>query len=129
MEYLLGATQAGGTSVTLTPAGTSPGKASFRTPEHTLLQPEMVEFTIQGGTPLNAKDPGVARTGMKISFASRQTGEGCCDVKAGAVVADLGVRWNLNQPETVVGDVIAHLRGIVYSVEFENAVRKGILPK
>lgn len=128
MDYLLGATQTGGSSVTLIPAGTSPGKASFRTPDHTLLTPEMVEFTVQGGTPLNAKDPGVARTGLKISFASRQVGEGCCDAKAGAVIVDLGVRWNLNQPETVVDDIVAHLRGIVYSAEFEDAITKGILP-
>jgi len=72
--------------------------------------------------------PGVARTGLKISFAKRDTPAGCCDPRVGAVILDLGVRWNLNQPESLVDDVIAYIRGLVYTTAFVDAVKKGVLP-
>lgn len=123
----IGATLTGGSAVSLSSAGMSPGKSVFTTPDHTRLTPETVEFTVSGGNP-TASDPGVARTGMKISFASRTEEEGCCTVKAGAVIADLGIRWNLTQPGTVADDVIAYLRGLVYTTQFADAVKKGIIP-
>lgn len=127
MNLLIGATQTGGSSVTYSPAGSQPGKSAFVTPDHTRLTPHTVEFTASGGTP-SGSDPGVARTGMKITFADRQVTEGCCTVQTGSVIVDLGVRWSLNQPDTLVDDVIDSLRGLVYTTEFENAVKKGVLP-
>jgi hypothetical protein len=86
-----------------------------------------VEFTTSGGVP-SGTNPGVARTGVKISFADRQVEEGCCTVQAGAVIVDLGVRWSLNQPDTLVDDVVSYLRGIIYTAAFVDAIKKGILP-
>jgi hypothetical protein len=54
--------------------------------------------------------------------------EGCCTVKAGAVIVDVNFRWNLNQPEAVADDVIAWLKGLVYTTAFSDALKKGILP-
>lgn len=127
MDITIGATLTGGSSVTLAPAGNLPGKSTFVAPAHARLTPHTVEFTASGGTP-SGDNPGVARTGMKITFADRQTAEGCCTVAAGAVILDLGVRWSLNQPDTLVDDVVSYLRGIVYTVAFVNAIKKGILP-
>jgi hypothetical protein len=126
-NVLIGATQTGGTSTSLSSAGISPGKSMFVTPDHSRLIPETVEFTVSGGNP-TAVNPGTARTGLKISFANRTVEEGCCTVTAGSVIMDLGIRWDLSQPETVVDDVIAWLRGVVYSTQFADAVKKGVLP-
>lgn len=127
MDITIGATLTGGESVTLTPAGVSPGKSILLAPGHTFLEPETIEFTSTPPRTTNSS-AGVARTGMKISFAARQTEEGCCTVQAGAVIADLGIRWSLNQSEDLVDDVIDYLRGLVYSTDFVSAVKKGVLP-
>lgn len=127
MNVTIGATLTGGSVVALSPAGVAPGKSTFVSPDHTRLTPETVEFTTAPGTPQNT-DPGVARSGLKISFASREMEEGCCTVKAGAVIVDVNFRWNLNQPGTVADDVIAYLKGLVYTTAFSDAMKKGILP-
>ena len=75
MDVTIGATLTGGSTVALTPAGISPGRSVFTTPDHTRLTPETVEFGATGGN-VSAQDPGTARTSMKISFASRVTEEG-----------------------------------------------------
>lgn len=127
MNVTIGATLTGGSVVALTPAGISPGKSTFVGPGHTILEPESVDFTF---TPpkTTSSDPGTSRTGMKVSFANRTESEGCCTVQAGAVIVDLGVRWNLNQPTTLVDEVISYLRGLVYTTAFVDAVKKGVLP-
>lgn len=125
MDVTVGATLTGGATVALSPAGISPGKSVFTTPDHTRLEPQTVEITVgQAGSP-NAPQ---ARTGLKVSFASRVEEEGCCTVKAGSVVADLGVRWDLSQDADLADEVLAMLRGLVYTTAFADAVRKGILP-
>lgn len=125
MNVTIGATLTGGSTVALSPAGISPGKSVFVTPSHSRLEPETVEFTVSQTGSANAPQ---AKTGLKISFASRVDEEGCCTVKAGAVVVDLGVRWDLSQPDTLADDVIAMLKGLVYTTSFADAVKKGILP-
>lgn len=127
MNITIGATLTGGSTAVLSPAGNSGGKSTFVAPDHTRLTPETVEFTTSGGVP-SGTNPGVARTGVKISFSDRQVEEGCCTVQAGAVIVDLGVRWSLNQPDTLVDDVVSYLRGIVYTDAFVDAIKKGILP-
>lgn len=125
LNVTVGATLTGGSTVTLVSAGVSPGKSVFVTPDHTRLTPETVELTSSsGGTVSNP----TARTGLKITFASRVEEEGCCTVKAGAVRVDMGVIWDLSQPDTLADDVIAMLRGLVYTTAFADAVKKGILP-
>lgn len=126
-DIAIGATLTGGTVVTLIPAGIAPGKSTFVTPDHTRLTPETIEFTMAPGAPLNG-DPGVARSGLKISFASREAEEGCCTVKAGAVIVDTSFRWNLNQTVTSAQDAIAYFRAVVNSDEFEDSMIKGVLP-
>jgi hypothetical protein len=127
MNVTIGATLTGGTVKALSPAGVAPGKSTFVSPDHSRLTPETVEFTTAPGTPQNT-DPGVARSGLKLSFASREMEEGCCTVKAGAVIVDVNFRWNLNQPEAVADDVYDWLQGILYTAECRNSFKKGILP-
>jgi hypothetical protein len=124
----IGATLTGGSDVVLSSAGLSAGgKVSFVTPDSTRLTPEQVDIFVTGPT-ANKNDPGVARTGFKIAFASRVTDEGCCTPSAGVVIFDGSIRWPLSQPETVVDDVIAMIRGLVYTTAFADACKKGILP-
>lgn len=125
MDITIGATLTGGTTVALVPAGVTAGKSTFVTPTHTRTTPQTVEMTIGGAS---SGDNPVARTGVKITYSDRSVGEGCCTVTEGAVIMDLGIRWNLNQPETQADKVIAMLRGVVYTTAFANAVKKGILP-
>lgn len=123
----VGATPSGGTATVLQSSGQSPGKSTFTTPSSTHLVPQKVEITSSGGNAL-ATDPGTVRTGLKVSFASRVQEEGCCTVKAGAVIADLGIRWNLSQPESVVDALKGVLVGILEDDEFWTAVKTGRLP-
>jgi hypothetical protein len=124
----VGATLTGGTDVVLSAAGLSAGgKASFVTPDHSRLEPRLVDFVVKAPT-TTKNDPGVARTDLKIAFANRLQEEGCCTVQAGTVIVDASVRWPLGQPESLVDDVIALFRGLVYTAEFADAVKKGLLP-
>lgn len=128
MLVKIGATLTGGTDTTLSPAGLSAGgKATYTTPDHSRLAPEVIDFLVTAPTP-SKTDPGVARSGLKIAFASRTTEEGCCSVSLGTVIVDVNFRWPLSQPESVVDDAIAYLKGLVYTTAFEDAVKKGILP-
>lgn len=123
-----GGTMTGGSTVALTPAGLSAGgKASYTTPTHTRLEPELVDFLV---TPAktSASEPGVARAGLKVSLANRETAEGCCDVKSGTVIIDVSVRWPLSQPESVVDAAIDYVQALVHSTSFVDAVKKGVLP-
>lgn len=127
MNVTIGATLTGGSTAALSPAGVVPGRSQFTGPDHSRLEPQVVSFsTSQSGT--SATAPGTAKAGLKISFASRTEEEGCCTVKAGAAGVDLGVYWDLSQPEAVIDDVISYLRGLVYTTDFVNLVKKGIVP-
>lgn len=124
----VGGSLTGGENVALTYAGNQTGtKASYVTPDHTRLTPQTVDFLM---TPAKttAADPGVARGGMKIVFADRQTAEGCCTVQAGSVIIDLGVRWSLNQPETLLDDAWELFKAAVFNAATLAAIKQGILP-
>lgn len=123
----VGGTMTGGSTVALTLSGITPNKASFTAPSHTRLSPRTVDvfFTPSETT---AKDPGVARAGMKIYFADRTVEEGCCTVAAGSVIFDVSARWSLNQPETLVDDALEYLQSATFAAAFKDALVKGILP-
>lgn len=125
----VGGTMTGGASVALTYAG-SPvsGKVTFVAPSHTRLAPREVSLT---ASPANTtpSDPGVARAALKVTFGDRETQEGCCNVQAGHVIIDVGVRWSLNQPEALADDAIEMVQALVFSAAFIDAVKKGILPQ
>jgi hypothetical protein len=128
LTVLLGATLTGGVSTVLASSGLSAGgKASFVAPDHTLLEPRVVDIFVTKPTTTTA-DPGVARSGLKVAYASRTTESGCCNVNAGTIIADVAFRWPLSQPEAVVDDAIAMLRALVYTQEFADAIKSGILP-
>lgn len=128
MNFLLGATLTGGTSTTLSPSGLSAGgKSSFTGPGHSRLEPQTVDFLVKAPV-TNSKDAGVARSGLKIAFANRAESEGCCNVVPGTIIVDVDFRWPLSQPESIVDDAIAYLRGIVYTTQFADAIKKGVLP-
>jgi hypothetical protein len=118
----------GGATVVLTAAGLyAGGKASFTTPNHSRLEPQVIDFLV---TPANTTptSPGTARSGLKISLANRVETEGCCDVQAGTVIIDVGLRWPLSQPESVVDDAVAYLQALVFNTAFVDALKKGVLP-
>lgn len=124
----VGGTLTGGSAVTLSYVGNSNGsKVSFATPDSTRLAARQVDF-YSNPARTTASDPGVARAGLKVSMSDRQTSEGCCAVQAGSVIIDLGVRWALNQPESLVDDAIELLQSLVFSSEFISAIKSGSLP-
>lgn len=124
----VGGSMTGGSTVVLTPAGLyAGGKASFTTPGHTRLEPQVIDFLVtQANT--TKDDPGVARSGLKIAFANRVESEGCCAVQPGTIIVDLGFRWPLSQPESLVDDVIDYLQALMFNASFIDALKKGILP-
>lgn len=124
----VGGTMTGGSTVVLTPAGLySGGKAGFTNPDHTRLEPRTIDFLVRQAVP-QGTNPGVARSGLKIAFANRETAEGCCDAKAGTVIIDVDFRWPLSQPEAVVDSALDYLRALVHTSAFADALKKGILP-
>lgn len=124
----VGGSLSGGATQVLTFAGSQNGsKVSYVTPAHTRLAMRQVDFYSQAAR-TTPSDPGVARGGLKVTFGDRQAEEGCCTVQQGSVIIDVGVRWSLNQPATLVDDAIAELRALVFTAAFEDAVKKGILP-
>jgi hypothetical protein len=123
-----GGTMTGGATVVLTPAGLyAGGKASYTTPDHTRLEPQVIDFLVTQAV-AKGTDPGVARSGLKIAFANREQAEGCCTVQPGTVIIDVGLRWPLAQPEAVVDGAIAYLQALVFSTAFVDALKKGVLP-
>lgn len=125
----VGGTATGGSTVALVPAGVSSNgqKSSFLTPSSTRLAPRQIDF-LSTPAKTTAADPGVARAGIKIYFGDRESTEGCCNVQQGAVIIDVGVRWHLNQPETLVDEALSYLRSVAFSIALADAIKKGILP-
>lgn len=124
----VGGTATGGSTVVLTYQGNPLiNKATFSTPDDSRLTPRKVDFLVTQAT-TTAKDPGVGRGGFKITYGDRTTEEGCCGVQQGSVIIDLGVRWALNQPESLVDEAIDMLQGLVFNTAFIDAVKKGVLP-
>lgn len=123
-----GGTLTGGANQTLSSGGIpTPGKSVFFTPAHTRLAVREVDF-LSTPAKTTATDPGVARGGLKITFGDRQSVEGCCTVNAGNVIIDVGVRWSLNQPESLVDAAIAELQALVFTPAFIASVKTGVLP-
>lgn len=124
-----GGTQTGGTNVVLTSSGkTANGKSSFVLPTHNRLAAREVDFTVAAAKTTNT-DAGVARAGAKILLANRIEAADCCTVKAGSVIIDIGIRWSLNQDETLVDEAIDIAQSILYTEAFANAIKKGLLPQ
>lgn len=124
----VGGTLTGGASQTFTYAG-SPvaGKVSYVSPTHGRLTPRQLDLTMSQATTTQT-DPGVARSGAKITYGDRLVEEGCCSVSQGGVIIDLGLRWSLNQPSTLVDEAIEALQALVFNASFIDALKKGILP-
>lgn len=126
----VGGTLTGGSSLVLANAGQNnvAGKVAFYTPTHTRLAAREVDFYV-GAAKTTTTDAGVARAAAKVTFANRDAVEGCCTVKAGSVIVDLGIRWSLNQPDTLVDDALNTMASIVNSPTFKDAIKKGLLPQ
>lgn len=124
----VGATQSGGTDTVLTRSGSvTPGKVEMLLPSNSRLVPKMVAFLTSNPIP-KGTNPGSARGGLRVVLANREVEEGCCTVNQGSVIIDVDVRWPINQPEALVTEAIAILRGLVYSQEFADSITKGSLP-
>jgi hypothetical protein len=44
------------------------------------------------------------------------------------VIIDVGFRWPLSQPESLVDDAIKYLQALVFTSAFVDACKKGTLP-
>lgn len=117
----------GGANYVLSSAGVSAGKSVFTAAGHDRLNPYLVEFYTTNPVPVNG-EPGVARAGIKISRSVRETEEGCCNVKAGAYIVDIGFRWNLNQSVTDADDVYDLLKALLFNTAAQQVWRSGVLP-
>lgn len=125
----VGGTMTGGATVVLSASGLyAGGKASFTTPDHTRLNPQIVDFLVTPMQNAGNADPGVARSGLKVSFASRVTEEGCCTPRTGSVIIDVGFRWPLSQPDTVRDDAIELMQALWFNTSFLASLRNGTLP-
>lgn len=130
-DIKIGATQSGGTTVTLTNLGGNTGsETAFGLPSNSRLTPRIVKvFT---NTPVkNAKTGEMtrARGGLRLIYGNRFQEESCgCTVIEGNIIADVSVSWPVDQPAVVVDDVIAAIRGLVYTDAFVNAIKVGSLP-
>jgi hypothetical protein len=123
-----GGTMTGGSTVVLTPAGLyAGGKASYTTPSHERLTPQVVDFLVTPAV-TSKSEPGTARSGLKVALANRVESEGCCNVQPGTVIIDVGFRWPLSQPESLVDDAIKYLQALVFTSAFVDACKKGTLP-
>lgn len=129
MSYslLLNPTVTGGTATVLIPINQVGNRAQWAFPTHTRLTPHTLSIVIEPANTTSV-DPGVARTSFKISKANRLAEEGCCTVKAGTVIIDVGVRWPLAQPSTEVDTVVADLQALVNSPSFKLAIISGLYP-
>lgn len=124
----VGGTLTGGVSETLSYVGSSNGsKVSFATADSTRLAPRHVDF-YSNPARTTSSDPGVARSGLKVTVSDRLTSEGCCTVSAGSVIIDVGLRWSLNQPVTLVDEALELLQSLVFSTEFIASIKSGSLP-
>lgn len=124
----VGGTLTGGTESTLSFTGSANGtKVSFATADSTRLAPRHVDF-YSNPARTTSQDPGVARSGLKVTFSDRQQSEGCCTVSAGSVIIDVGLRWSLSQPEALVDSAIELLQSLVFSDEFISSIKSGSLP-
>lgn len=118
----------GGSAVSLSYQNTVNGKATYTTPGHTRLTPETVEF-LTTAAKTTATEPGVARAQLRITLADRQVPEeGCCTVQAGLAGFDVNFRWHLNQPESLVDDLVKYMQSLVFTTAFADMLKKGILP-
>lgn len=123
----LNPTVTGGTDTTLTPISLQGARSQFAFPTHTRLTPHTLSIVIEPATTTQV-DAGTARTSFKIAKANRLVEEGCCTVKSGTVIVDIGVRWPLSQPSTEVDIVVADVIALVTSPAFKNAIVSGLYP-
>lgn len=125
-DLKVGATLTGGTTVTLTPAGNSPGKGVYAFPGHTRMVPQTAEMIV---STKGSKQAPIAHTGVKLTLGDHTVTEGCCTVNQGTMRFDTGVQYEIGSvSEAAVDAGIAKYRAFVYTAEFVTAVKAGLLP-
>lgn len=123
----LNPTVTGGTDAEYTYAGYNGQRHVFVSPANTHLNPQRLEMSASGPTSTKS-DIGTASAIQKLTFGTREEQEGCCGVIDGYVIADLKLRWNLNQPESVLDDAIEALRAWVNNPVFVSTIKTGVIP-
>lgn len=123
-----GGSMTGGSSAAATYAGSpQPGRSSYTLPGHTRLTPRTLDvFVSQAVT--TAADPGVARAGFKVTIGDRVSEEGCCSVQQGSVIADVSIRWSLNQSDSLVDTAIDYLQSMSFHQALVDAIKNGVPP-
>lgn len=123
----VGGTLTGGATLIATEAAASGGKSLFTLPGHSRLEVRTLELSTNTDS-ARGTNP-VGRAAVKVVFGNRITEDGCCTVKSGNHIIDLGVRYALTQDVSVLDDCIDVVRAFVFSDEFEAMVKSGVVPR
>lgn len=126
-DLMLNPTITGGTTTTLAYVGEKALQQVYLWPNSTHLAPN--ELVLGNTKPVPSKQsPGIARSKVRTTKATRVATEGCCDVQIGDASIETNVRWYLNQPESVLDSVIAEHRAYINSAHFVVAIKQGLFP-
>lgn len=123
----IGGTQSGGTSKTLTPAGQdNSGRVRYAFPEHTALTQRLLVVGVKA-QPVSKTSLGTQEATVDISLKDSATSESCCSTVAGGVFINVKMRWDLNQPESLVDTALDYLQGAAFAAFLEDAIKKGLI--
>lgn len=124
-----GGSRTGTTDIAFTSVGGSPvNQTILRAPTDSRLLPRQIKF-ITNTPNTSSTNPGNARSTVRFVLGNRVESETCCDVKAGTVTVDLVVNWPLNQPDSLVDELISWLQGLAYNSALPSLIKNGVLPQ
>lgn len=128
MQIQRGATLTGGSTVTYSKAASGLNESVYVGPNHTRLSADVVKVTV-GTTPAKGSAPSFGRSGFSVERSVPQETEGCCTVAVNSARIDMGVRMVLaDGSETLVDEVVATIRALVYHADFATWVKTGTFP-
>lgn len=127
MSITIGGTQSGGVSTALTPAGQDQsGRYRFALPTHSALNQRLITVGVKTISPTKDNLGSVEET-VDLSFANAEPAEGCCTIATGGVYINLKVRRSMNQPESLVDDILDVLQGVAFATFLKDGVTKGLV--
>lgn len=127
MSITIGGTQSSGTSTALTPAGQDQsGRYRFALPTHTALNQRLITVGVKTQSPTK-NDLGFVEETIDLSFANAEVVEGSALNTLGGVYVNLKIRRSMNQPDSVVDEILDVLQGIAYSSATADGVNKGLV--
>lgn len=128
MQIQRGATLTGGSSITYSKAASGLNESVYVGPDHSRLTADVIRVTV-GTTPAKGSNPSFGRSGFSVERSEPQETEGCCTVAVNSARIDMGVRMVLaDGSETLVDEVVATVRALVYHADFPAWVKSGTFP-